>query len=301
MQSELPLPCFDDPPQLDLRYDLVLMDCEEIQQLRSVAPEEVALPVIVRADAPAAAADLRSRLSAPDQRRGQPQQTSIVSRIPSDRKPEVLHIRFVPDLPVANASAIVFGQSGDEVFPCAQRFLPEIERDAPHRGRISDSLHVERIAEAAAATSKKTELKLTNVAKASQEGLFFDYQAFLRQRHLPEWSADSPESLAVRQARPADLGQLRNLMAGPVSDKSDKSDRKAEVAANVMICLINQETFLLGRQLARLEQEFVEEGGFTERLYRVRSARRSEKSDSITLDNRGGFKGSARAASAANR
>ena len=156
----------------------------------------------------------------------------------------------------------------------------------------------------AAATSKKTELKLTNVAKASQEELLFDYQTFLRQHNLPEWLADSPESLAVRQARPADLDQLRNLMAVLVSDrsdKSDKSDRKAEVAANVMICLINQETFLLGRQLARLEQEFVEEGGFTERFYRVRSARRSEKSDSITLDNRGGFKGSARAASAANR
>ena len=132
----------------------------------------------------------------------------------------------------------------------------------------------------AAATSKKTELKLTNVAKASQEELLFDYQAFLRQHNLPEWLADSPESIAVRQARPADLDQLRNLMAVLVSDrsdKSDKSDRKAEVAANVMICLINQETFLLGRQLARLEQEFVEEGGFTERLYRVRSARRSEQ------------------------
>lgn len=134
----------------------------------------------------------------------------------------------------------------------------------------------------AAATSKKTELKLTNVAKASQEELLFDYQAFLRQRNLPEWPVDSPEALAVRQARPADLGQLRNLMAVLVSDrsdKSDKSDRKAEVAANVMICLINQETFLLRRQLSRLEQEFVEEGGFTERLYRVRSARRSEKVD----------------------
>lgn len=132
----------------------------------------------------------------------------------------------------------------------------------------------------AAATSKKTELKLTNVAKASQEELLFDYQTFLRQHNLPEWLADSPESLAVRQARPADLDQLRNLMAVLVSDrsdKSDKSDRKAEVAANVMICLINQETFLLGRQLARLEQEFVEEGGFSERLYRVRSARRSEQ------------------------
>ena len=134
----------------------------------------------------------------------------------------------------------------------------------------------------AAATSKKTELKLTNVAKASQEELLFDYQAFLRQRNLPEWPVDSPEALAVRQARPADLGQLRNLMAVLVSDradKADKADRKAEVAANVMICLINQETFLLRRQLSRLEQEFVEEGGFTERLYRVRSARRSEKVD----------------------
>lgn len=134
----------------------------------------------------------------------------------------------------------------------------------------------------AAATSKKTELKLTNVAKASQEELLFDYQAFLRQRNLPEWLVDSPEALAVRQARPADLAQLRNLMAVLVSDrsdKSDKSDRKAEVAANVMICLINQETFLLRRQLSRLEQEFVEEGGFTERLYRVRNARRSEKAD----------------------
>ncbi len=134
----------------------------------------------------------------------------------------------------------------------------------------------------AAATSKKTELKLTNVAKASQEELLFDYQAFLRQRNLPEWPVDSPEALAVRQARPADLGQLRNLMAVLVSDRSDKADkadRKAEVAANVMICLINQETFLLRRQLSRLEQEFVEEGGFTERLYRVRSARRSEKVD----------------------
>ncbi len=132
----------------------------------------------------------------------------------------------------------------------------------------------------AAATSQKTELKLTNVAKASQDELRFDYQAFLRQRHLPEWLADSQESLAVRQASPADLGQLRNLMAVLVSDrsdKSDKSDKKPEGAANVMICLINQESFLLGRQLARLEREFVEEGGFTERLYRVRSTRRSEQ------------------------
>ena len=60
----------------------------------------------------------------------------------------------------------------------------------------------------AAATSKKTELKLTNVAKASQEELLFDYQTFLRQHNLPEWLADSPESLAVRQARPRRSGPV---------------------------------------------------------------------------------------------
>ena len=108
----------------------------------------------------------------------------------------------------------------------------------------------------AAATSKKTELKLTNVAKASQEELLFDYQAFLRQRNLPEWPVDSPEALAVRQAHPADLGQLRNLMAVLVSDrsdKSDKSDRKAEVAANVMICLINHRENPIGLRLTTRE------------------------------------------------
>ena len=135
----------------------------------------------------------------------------------------------------------------------------------------------------ASATSKKTELKLTNVAKASQEELLADYQSFLRQRGLPEWPADSPEAQAVRQARPENLDQLRQLMGALVtdalSDPSDQSDlsdkssrkeaRKAEVAGNVMLCLINQETYLLGRQITRLAADFETEGGFTERLYRV--------------------------------
>lgn len=139
----------------------------------------------------------------------------------------------------------------------------------------------------ASATSKKTELKLTNVAKASQEELLFDYQTFLRQNHLPEWPADLPQALLVRQSRPQNLDELRQLMAVLVSDKSDpsaqasaapsKSDIKAEVAGNTMICLINQETFLLNRQITRLAAEFEQEGGFTERLYRVRSTTRQKQ------------------------
>ena len=126
----------------------------------------------------------------------------------------------------------------------------------------------------ASAASKKTELKLTNVAKASQEELLEDYRSFLRQRTLPIWEPESETAKIIRQARPENLTQLRQLMALLVSDLSDKSDKNAikqEVAANTMICLINQETYLLGRQVARLAADFETQGGFTERLYRVRS------------------------------
>ena len=150
----------------------------------------------------------------------------------------------------------------------------------------------------ASATSKKTELKLTNVAKASQEELLADYQAFLRQHALPEWQSDSPQVQLIRQTRPETLDELRQLMAVLVSDmsdqlataqrsadgsdpsdksdKSDKSDIKLTVACNTMITLINQETYLLARQITKLGASFEQEGGFTERLYRVRSAKRQK-------------------------
>jgi four helix bundle suffix protein len=49
-----------------------------------------------------------------------------------------------------------------------------------------------------------------------------------------------------------------------------------EVAANTMICLIHQTNFLLDQQLRTLEKEFLEQGGFTERLYRTRTQARSK-------------------------
>lgn len=130
---------------------------------------------------------------------------------------------------------------------------------------------VQNIAEGsmASATSRKMELKLTGVARASLEELLLDYQDFLRQRGFRLWAKDSSEALAVR-------GKYR-------SDRSDQSDRSdpynlttasAEAAANTIICLINQASFLLGRQLQQLERVFLEEGGFTERLHRERSRSR---------------------------
>lgn len=128
----------------------------------------------------------------------------------------------------------------------------------------------------ASATSKKTELKLTNVAKASQEELLHDYLAFLRHRSLSVWDAHSAVSEKVRQAKPETLSALRKLMASLVSELSemsalsDRTSLKQEVAANTMICLIHQETFLLHRQITRLAGNFEAEGGFIERLYRYR-------------------------------
>ena len=130
---------------------------------------------------------------------------------------------------------------------------------------------VQNIAEGsmASATSKKTELKLTGVARASLEELLLDYQAFLRQKGLRIWTKDSPEAFAIRKKYQSDW-----------SDKSDVSDpyslktASPEVAANTLICLINQASYLLGRQLQKLEQQFLSEGGFTEKLYHARQQAR---------------------------
>ncbi|MGI8601909.1 MAG: four helix bundle suffix domain-containing protein [Verrucomicrobiales bacterium] len=129
----------------------------------------------------------------------------------------------------------------------------------------------------ASGTSKKTELKLTNVARASLEELLLDYQDYLRQRGLRQWAKDSPEALAVR-------GKYRENQSDQ-SDGSDGSDRyklrtaSAEAAANTLICLVNQASYLLGRQLRNLEQQFLEKGGFTERLHAARVKTRSDQSD----------------------
>jgi four helix bundle suffix protein len=129
---------------------------------------------------------------------------------------------------------------------------------------------VQNIAEGsmASATSKKTELKLTGVARASLEELLLDYEDFLRQGGLRLWRKDSPEAMEVR-------GRYKS----EGSDRSPYSIRTAdaEKAANTLICLINQASFLLGRQIARLERSFMKEGGFTERLYQSRVKSRTSQ------------------------
>lgn len=148
---------------------------------------------------------------------------------------------------------------------------------------------VQNIAEGslASGTSKKTELKLTNVARASLEELRLDYEDFLRQRGLPLWVRNDPRrvELIARRLATADevaawMREAHDSGSSRVSTKSTSSSPSTvasypEIAANAALALIAVATALLDRQLAAQAAAFEREGGFTERLYRVRSEKRS--------------------------
>ncbi|MBM4309078.1 MAG: four helix bundle protein [Deltaproteobacteria bacterium] len=123
----------------------------------------------------------------------------------------------------------------------------------------------------ASGTSKKTELKLIGVARASLEELLIDFQDFLRQQKLPLWGKNHEQALKVRA-----LAHEKNRSYSTYKTYLEASP--PEVASNAAICLIHQTNYLLDQQLRALEKEFLKEGGFTERLYRTRSqARKKEK------------------------
>ena len=119
----------------------------------------------------------------------------------------------------------------------------------------------------ASGTSKKTELKLIGVARASLEELLLDYQDFLRQRELTLWPKGHPQAQEV-----CALAYKSNRSYSTYKTYFESSS--PELAANAAICLIHQANYLLDQQLRALEKDFLEEGGFTERLYRIRSQKR---------------------------
>jgi len=146
----------------------------------------------------------------------------------------------------------------------------------------------------ASGTSKKTELKLTNVARASLEDLRLDYEDFLRQRGLAQWEPDHPELRRFKARRCATMEEFAEWIADELArtdtdehrrarTESEKKSvrvrgsrwRSAELAANGALSLLNICCYLLDRQLAAQAIAFEREGGFTERLCRVRSERRS--------------------------
>jgi four helix bundle suffix protein len=161
---------------------------------------------------------------------------------------------------------------------------------------------VQNIAEGsqASGTSKKTELKLTNVARASLEELRLDYEDYLRQRGLALWPPEHPALMRFKARRCATLEQVRAwveeerkrqrtnadthrrtrtdsmvLASVPVGESRWASVSSAQLVANAALSLLNLCCYFLDRQLQAQAAAFEKEGGFTERLYRVRSERRN--------------------------
>ncbi len=112
-------------------------------------------------------------------------------------------------------------------------------------------------------TSKKSELKLIGVARASLEELLLDYKDFLRQRGLPLWEKTHLEAQAVRNLAFENNRSYETY-------KTYVEAAPPETAANTLICLIHQANYLLDQQLRQLEKQFLKEGGFTEKLYNAR-------------------------------
>ena len=136
----------------------------------------------------------------------------------------------------------------------------------------------------AAATSSQTELRLVNVARASQEELLLDYEDFLRHRHLAQWSPDSAEAIAVRNV-PKNFknGRTDGTLLTDLTDQERWSlyapwleHADPAVRANALICLIHQANYLMDQQIAALETQFVDDGGYSEQLAARRMKKRAE-------------------------
>lgn len=118
-------------------------------------------------------------------------------------------------------------------------------------------------ASVASGTSKESEIKLTNVARASLEELLADYRDFLRTRGLDEWAKTHPYARRL-------AALVRTPGANYETFRKAVEHADSGIAANAVIGLIKVTTYLLDRQIRSLEQAFIEEGGLRERMTRAR-------------------------------
>ncbi|MBQ2459322.1 MAG: four helix bundle suffix domain-containing protein [Bacteroidaceae bacterium] len=154
----------------------------------------------------------------------------------------------------------------------AHTFLPKGDRTVDQMVQAARS-GKQNIAEGnqAAATSAETELKLTNVAKASLEELRLDYEDYLRVRRLTQWGDGHPRYASMRNyARSSEFEASYAELAPRLSD---------EELANLCLTLIHQAIYMLHGLLLRQQQRFVQEGGIRERMTRVRLAARANQNN----------------------
>lgn len=117
-------------------------------------------------------------------------------------------------------------------------------------------------------TSPQTEVRLLGVARGSLKELLEDYEDFLRQRGLAQWDKNDPRSLEVRGLCKSDRSDRPNR-----ADRTDRFNKTnptyetyraylddPERAANLLVTLINQTTYLIDRQLGSVREQHENRG-----------------------------------------
>ena len=152
-----------------------------------------------------------------------------------------------------------------------RRFLPA------HGDRTVDQMTQaarsckQNIAEGSSAsgTSKETEIKLTNVARATLDELMEDYRDYLKSRSLVEWPRTGEKAVFAR------------TFAKEHNDWADWKEifetRPAETLANLMLTICSQTSYMLGKMIERQEEDFKRFGGVRERMHAARTAARGEE------------------------
>ena len=187
----------------------------------------------------------------------------------------------MPDLPIVlphgDCKKLIVYRKSDAIYQgtavFCQRFLPKFgDRTVDQMVQAARSCK-QNIVEgsSAAGTSKETEIKLTNVARASLDELYEDYEDYLKKNGLPRWTATDQKYIAARRL---------------AIEKSDWEywqpifrSRAAEVVCNLQLTLIRQAQSLLSGMIRRQEVDFRKFGGVRERMHAARTAARGENWD----------------------
>ena len=179
-------------------------------------------------------------------------------------------------------SLIVFKKAEciyDLTYHFAHRFLEKGDRTVDQMIQAARS-GKQNIIEGSAAskTSRETEIKLFNVAKASLDELLADYEDYIRVRDLSLWP--EPKQKEVREFCRKNYESTLYREVAP--------NRDDETLANLVITMIHQEQYLLVRLIERAKQDFLEYGGIREEMTRARLAYRRERSGSYGNNGRYG-------------
>ena len=163
--------------------------------------------------------------------------------------------------------------------PCGRQFdqMTQAARSVPANIAEGNSRH---------STSKETEMRLTDVARASLAELANDYINWLMQYENVPWSVKSEEHRKVSYIfldHPDYKEDVQHQSSIHILKQKHKFDQwlcsnNSMIEANCLLVLCNRLIMMLGKQIENQLEAFKEEGGFSEALSAERLARRAEQS-----------------------